>query len=121
MIEDYNTAASTYFKAGLTRGYKDGYEQGCTDTETSADTFTKSDVVFLVSTFSKSLNELENHINLAKEDVIYFYHMCNPADKQTELSFKNMNAAKSELSHLRKKRNKLAMIQSKLKKLSGNP
>lgn len=114
-IENFTTPAAAYFEQGFNCGFKDGYTQGIKDA--NAPVLTKPEIDVLVDVLSKRLSKLDYMISYSKFTMNDCYEKCNPDDASTLFYYEQYNDARYSLKYFKKKRNKLAAIQSKLKKL----
>lgn len=114
-IENFTTPVAAYFEQGFNCGFKGGYNQGIKDSNASV--LTKPEIDVLVDVLSKRLSMLDHMISHSKFTMNYFYVKCNPDDISTLYYYERYKDARYSLKYFKKQRNKLAVIQSKLKKL----
>lgn len=116
-IENFTTPAAAYFEQGFNCGFKDGYNQGIKDA--NGPVLTKPEIDVLVDVLSKKLSMIDDMIFHSKFTMNDCYEKCNPDDISTLYYYELYKDARYSLKYFKKKRNKLAVIQSKLKKLRG--
>lgn len=77
---------------------------------------TQSELQSLISFNANIIYNLEEEIRDTKYYINYHFKLCNPEDSNTAIDFYRLNLQKDNLRSLRKQKNKLAIIQAKLKR-----
>ena len=87
--------------------------------ECMKDNLTQQELQFLKKFFEEELQQLENQIRLSILFAIKYRSQCDVDKEGTEHFFKCLNNEKDELRRLKKRYNKLAEIQRKIKRQIG--
>ena len=84
--------------------------------ECMKDNLTQQELQFLKTFFEDELHQQENQIRLNKIFASKYFSQCDADKEGTEHFFKCLNNEKDELHRLKKRYNKLAEIQRKIKR-----
>ena len=87
--------------------------------ECMKDNLTQQELQFLKTFFEDELHQQENQIRLSKIFASKYLSKCDAEKEETEHFFKCLNNEKDELRRLKKRYNKLAEIQRKIKRQIG--
>ena len=87
--------------------------------ECMKDNLTQQELQFLKTFFEDELHQQENQIRLNKIFASKYFSKCDAEKEETEHFFKCLNNEKDELRRLKKRYNKLAEIQRKIKRQIG--
>lgn len=87
--------------------------------ECMKDNLTQQELQFLKTFFEDELHRQENQIRLSKIFASKYFKSCDVDKEETEHFFKCLNNEKDELRKLKKRYNKLAEIQRKIKRQIG--
>ena len=87
--------------------------------ECMKDNLPQQELQFLKTFFEDELHQQENQIRLNKIFASKYFSKCDAEKEETEHFFKCLNNEKDELRRLKKRYNKLAEIQRKIKRQIG--